>query len=122
CASSCTVAGNRGALGPAVKFQVPTVANGHVYLGAGTGNPNNFLVVYGLITPPSAAPAAPTNLQAAAVSGTQVNLTWTANDVSPNRADGYTIERSTDNVNFTPVATAGFGATAFAVGGPPPST
>jgi fibronectin type 3 domain-containing protein len=115
--TSDQASGGRDALGSAVKFQVPTVANGHVYLGAGTGNPNNFLVVYGLITPPSAAPAAPSNLQAAAVSGTQINLTWTDNDVTPNRADGYTIEQSTDNVTFTPVATAGYGATTYSVGG-----
>ena len=36
-------------MGAAVKFQVAVVANGRVYVGAGTGDPNNVLDVYGLL-------------------------------------------------------------------------
>jgi len=116
--NSAMAAGNRDALGAAVKFQVPTVANGHVYVGSGTGSPNNFINVYGLIKPPDAAPAAPTNLKATAVSGSQIDLTWTSNDLSPNRADGYRIEQSPDGqTGWVQVATSGAMTTSYAVGG-----
>ena len=116
--NSAQAAGNRDALGAAVKFQVPTVVNGHVYVGSGTGAPNNFINVYGLIKPPDAAPAAPTNLKATAVSGSQINLTWTPNDHSPNRADGYKIEQSSDGLSgWALVATSGALTTSYAIGG-----
>lgn len=52
--NSDQAANGRDALGAAVKFQVATPVNGRVYVGSGTGDPNNFLVVYGPITPPNA--------------------------------------------------------------------
>jgi acid phosphatase type 7 len=47
---------------------------------------------------------APTNLTATAVSASQINLTWV--DHSTNET-GFKIERSTDNVNFSQIATVG---------------
>src|SRR5205823_110035 len=49
-----------------------------------------------------AIPAAPTNLVATASSSTQVNLTWTN---TATNATMVRVDRSTDNVNFTTVAT-----------------
>ena len=48
-------------------------------------------------------PAAPTNLVATLQAGPQVKLTWRDNAINEN---GFVIERSTDGVNFTQIATA----------------
>lgn len=58
----------------------------------------------------SPGPAAPSNLGATAVAYNQVNLTWTdqATDES-----GFQVERATDGVNFSGLATLGANATAF---------
>ena len=40
---------SRDALGPFVKFSVPTIADGKVYVGTG-----NALAVFGLLNPPAA--------------------------------------------------------------------
>jgi hypothetical protein len=115
--TSAQAAGNRDALGSAIKFAVPTVANGHVYVGTG-----NALVTYGLLTTATQPPAAPSNLSATAASSTVINLAWTDNDTSPNRATGYDVEDSTNGTTFTQVGTASAGATSFAVSGLTPST
>ncbi|MDX1932702.1 MAG: fibronectin type III domain-containing protein [Capsulimonadales bacterium] len=64
-------------------------------------------------------PAAPTNLTAAVVSATQVNLTWknTATNATLVR-----IQRSTDNVQFTTIATPGGSAWSSFVANLTPST
>jgi subtilisin family serine protease len=59
-----------------------------------------------------AAPAAPTNLAATATSSSRVTLSWTDN--ATNEA-GFKIERSTDGVTFTQVATAAPNATTYSV-------
>ncbi len=66
-----------------------------------------------------AAPAAPTNLTATAVSSALVNLAWTDN--ATNEA-GFKVERSTDGVNFTQVATPVANATTYASTGLAPGT
>jgi hypothetical protein len=48
-------------------------------------------------------PDAPTDLTATAVSGTQIDLSWTASD----GATGYKIERGTDGVAFVQIDTVG---------------
>src|SRR5262249_38157525 len=104
--TSAQAAGNRDALvGSVVKFALPTVAAGEVYVGT-----SKALVVFGLIQAATQAPAAPSNLQATTVSGSQINLTWKDNSVSPNTANGFDIEQSTDGgQTFNQVATASAG-------------
>ncbi len=109
--TSAQAANSRDSLGSAVKFTVPTVADGEVFVGT-----TNSLVVYGLLQQATAPPAAPSNLSASAFSGSVINLTWTDNDTAPSSATGYNILQSTDGTNFTQVGTASAGATSFAVG------
>jgi fibronectin type 3 domain-containing protein len=115
--TSAQAGGGRDALGSAVKFTVPTVADGEVFIGT-----TNSVVAYGLLQQATAPPAAPTNLSATAFSGSVINLAWTDNDKPPNSATGYNILQSTDGTNFTQVGTASAGATTFAVGGLQTST
>ena len=95
----------RDALGTVVKFAVPIVDNGRVYVGTG-----NSLTVYGILNPPTSAPTAPTNLAATGISTSQVQLTWSRTSTNET---GFFVERSTDNVLFTQVGLADAGATAF---------
>ncbi|MDQ3985704.1 MAG: S8 family serine peptidase [Actinomycetota bacterium] len=63
------------------------------------------------VAPPNSAPVAPTGLTAAAVSSSQINLSW--NDVS--EESNYTIERSTDGVGgWSAVGTTPADVTSFA--------
>ena len=107
--TSAQAAGGRDTLGAVVKFAVPTVADGHVFVGTG-----NALVGYGPPQPPTAGPAAPTALTAAPVSGIQIDLAWTDN---ANNEDGYKIEQSPNGTTFTEIATVGVNATAYSVTG-----
>lgn len=95
------------ALGAGVKFTVPTVADGHVYIGS-----SGALTVFGLTSNPSAAPNAPTNLTAtvSAIQGLQVQLSWTDNS---NNENAFKIERSTDGVNFTQLAVSSVNSTSY---------
>jgi hypothetical protein len=102
--------------GALVKFAVPTVANGEVFIGTST-----TLVAYGLKPPAGLAPVAPT-LSGLPLSGTSVSLSWTDSTVPPNTASGYLIEESTDNVNFTQVTTAPAGSQSVSLGGLTPQT
>jgi len=77
------------------------------------------LVVAGTAAPAPAAPAAPSNLTATAASATQVNLTWADNSTNES---GFKVERSTDGVTFTQVATVGSNATGYTASGLLPST
>ncbi len=61
--------------------------------------------------PPSAPPAAPTNLTATAVSSSQINLAWSDN---ANTENGFQIESSLDGTSFTPAATVAANVTTFA--------
>jgi hypothetical protein len=111
--TSAQAANNRDALvGSVVKFSVADVTNGMVYVGT-----SNSLVVYGLFAQTTQPPAAPSNLAATALSGSQVGLTWMDNSVAPNKATGFNIEQSTNGGPFTQVATANAGTTSYIVGG-----
>ena len=105
---SSAASGNRDTAGNAVKFTVPLVDNGMVYVDGA-----NSLTIYGEL-PEVVAPLAPTNLQATVSSG-QVNLSWTNNALN---ATGITVERSTDGVHYTAVATLGPTATTYTDVGP----
>ncbi|CAN5428733.1 hypothetical protein BH10PLA1_BH10PLA1_13860 [soil metagenome] len=108
--SSLSVGGSDN-LGAAVKFAVPTVANGQVFVGT-----QNSLVVYGLALPATQSPKTPV-LAATTLSGSSINLTWTDASQSPNAASIYYIEQSADGYSFSPIATAPAGATSIAIGG-----
>ncbi len=102
-----------------VKFAVPTVANGQVFVGT-----QNSLQVFGLTgaSAPAQAPNAPANLSAQALSGSSVELDWTDSTVSPNFATNYAIQESTDGIHFTTVANAGQESTSYTVTGLSQST
>ncbi len=110
-------AGGADSVGAVVKFAVPTVANGEVFVGTTSG-----LVVYGLTPPASVAPLQPTNVTAAALSGTSVQLGWQDPTTLPNTATGYDIFESLDGTNYNLVTTAPSGATGISLGGLQPST
>ena len=107
--NSSTLANNADAPGSIMKFTVPTVANGDVYVGTG-----NSLVMYGLDLPPTAAPQAPTNLTVTSASGSQVSISWTNNSTGGyDRDSAFNIERSADGVNFTQTGTASVDQTTY---------
>ncbi len=97
----------RDQLGAGAKFVVPTIANGHVYVG-GTG----YVSVFGLLSPTLTAPNVPTNFTATAPAtlALQVQLSWTDNS---NNENAFKIERSTDGVHFTQIDVASVNATSY---------
>lgn len=97
----------RDQMGPATKFTVPTITNGHVFAGTGKS-----VAVYGLFDAATDVPIAPSNLAALTVppSGRKVTLSWTNNDP---KATGVRIYRSTDGVNYTLLNTVGRFATTY---------
>jgi autotransporter-associated beta strand protein len=98
----------------AVKFAVPTIANGQVFVGTQKG-----LRVFGLTgaNTPALAPKSPENLLAQALSGSSVQLNWIDSTVSPNFATNYAIQESSDGIHFTTVANAGQESTTSTVTG-----
>ena len=96
----------RDTLGTALKFSVPTVADGEVFVGT-----SNALVVYGPPIVPTSGPAAPSNLTAASPNYQLVNLAWQDNS---NNEDYFSIQRSTNNVTFTEVGRASANAQSYA--------
>jgi hypothetical protein len=73
---------------------------------------SGVLTVYGLLSPPNAAPAAPLNFAATAPAtiALQVQLSWTDNSTNES---AFKIERSTDGTNFTQIDVASANATSY---------
>ena len=107
--------GQRDLAGDAVKFIVPTIANGHVYVGT-----QFRLNVYGEYPDDGRLPsAAPSGLSAAPLSPTRVQLSWTNN---AGNATGVKILRATAGTMFTQVSTVARDLTTFTDTGLSPST
>lgn len=104
--TSGQAANNRDQLGPVVKFTVPTVADGQVFVGT-----SNQLVVYGPPVAPTSSPAAPSGLTLSAPAFNRVVLNWV--DQSSNE-DSFLIERSTGGGAWTQIATVSANATSYA--------
>jgi len=98
-------AGSRDQLANGVKFAVPTVVNGKVYVGA-----SHAVGVFGLFPAASSPPGAPTSLTAEPITSTQINIAWTDNATT---ANGYEIWRSTDDATFTQINIAASSGTNF---------
>jgi fibronectin type 3 domain-containing protein len=112
--TSAQAPGNRDQVPADVKFEVPTVANGKVYVATA-----NSLVVYGLLNPARSVPPTPGPLNALAVNGSEIDLAWTA---ASGVQSGFQVEMSSSGGSFTPIGTASSDATNFSVGGLQPST
>jgi hypothetical protein len=107
--------GLRDVLGPAVKFVVPVITNGHVFAGTANG-----LAVFGLLPTSSTVPATVSDLAATADSPSQITLTWTNPSSDANL---IRVERSTDGgATFTPLQVLGGSATSYVDTGLQPAT
>ena len=104
-----------------VSHQIPITGNNpdysYVYSYSGTGHGGGDTNLYFYLPPVEVpAPSAPTDLTAAAVSSSQVNLTWVDSD---NAEQGFKIERciGADCSNFEQIATVGANATSYSNNG-----
>ncbi|MGN6370531.1 MAG: LamG-like jellyroll fold domain-containing protein, partial [Phycisphaerae bacterium] len=95
----------RDQMSAGVKFITPTIADGEVFVGG-----NGMLYIYGLLKPVTSAPPAPSALAADAVSSSIIHLTWIDN---ADNESSFSLERSTDGVNFTPIATLSANTVSF---------
>jgi hypothetical protein len=99
--NSAQAPNNRDQAGDAVKFTVPVVVNGKVYIGT-----SSEVDVYGLST--CFAPSTPVGLSAAA-GNTQVSLSWTASS----GAVSYNVKRSTSSGGPYATTVTGIAATRY---------
>jgi len=85
----------------------------------GSGADNGPITVDLTITIAETPPAAPSNLQATALSTSQIQLTWQDNS---DDEDGFRVRRSTDGVNFAEVTVTAANATSYTDSGLTAST
>ncbi len=90
-----------GTYNPSLAYQFRVVAKNTV--GYGLEFPSMTVQSVSDVLSLGTPPLAPTNLVATLQAGPQVRLTWRDNAINEN---GFVIERSTDGVNFTQIATA----------------
>ena len=90
-----------GTYNPSLAYQFRVVAKNTV--GYGLEFPSMTVQSVSDVLTLGTPPVAPTNLVATLQAGPQVRLTWRDNAINEN---GFVIERSTDGVNFTQIATA----------------
>ncbi|MBI3885798.1 MAG: S8 family serine peptidase [Opitutae bacterium] len=93
---------------PALQGRVASGGRLDLFASLGAGGP-----------PPPTVPAAPSNMGATATSSSAINLRWSDN---ADNEDGFRIERSTDNSNFTEIATVNANATSYTDNGLSAST
>ena len=98
--SSKAIGGVDSLNGQPTKFGTPAVADGLVIVPTLAG-----ITIYGLKQAPNGPPESPTSVSAAALGPTSVQLSWSDSTQAPNSASGYSIEDSTDGINFTVVTT-----------------
>lgn len=117
-----TIADAVAAVNPTeVSYQIPVAGNNpdysYVYSYTGTGHGGGDTNLYFYLPPASIpAPSAPSSLVAAAVSSSQINLTWVDNDTTE---QGFKIERcgGAGCSNFAQIATVGANVTSYSNGG-----
>jgi fibronectin type 3 domain-containing protein len=107
--TSAQAANNRDQLGSVVKFTVPLVANGMVYVGTA-----NSVAFYGILSQGTSPPPAPSNLNAVGIGASQISLTWQDNSSDES---GFKVERSSDGINFSQIALVPTNGTAYADSG-----
>jgi autotransporter-associated beta strand protein len=104
-----------------VKFAVPTIANGQVFVGT-----QNGLQSFGITgaSTPAQPPNTPANVAAEALSGSAVELTWTDSTVSPNFATSYAVQEQATGMPglFKTVANAPAESTSYTLEGLSPNT
>ena len=83
----------------------------YTYTSYDAANISSYTSEYNVVTSTSnTIPSAPSNLTANAVDGWTIDLSWNDNS---NNEDGFTIERSTDNVNFITITNTYANETSF---------
>jgi phosphodiesterase/alkaline phosphatase D-like protein len=95
------------------------VTSYHYRITAGNAGGTSAASNLGSATTLDYPPTAPSNLTATTVSATQINLSWTDN---ANNESAYLVERSTDGVIFTQVASLGANVTIYSNTGLTPAT